>query len=129
MAPRRASRSGLHRHARAFQVDRRATAEIVALAVGREMFLVRAPAELARLPSLADVRRHDQVLANSLRCLRGSATWVSRSAQWMTLTPSFIASLPHSSRVFGIFTSPETSRAIFTMPCLTQCEIRPGFAP
>jgi len=43
----------------------------------------------------------DHVLMNSPRCLRGQASWVSRSATWITLTSSRRASAAQAWRVAG----------------------------
>src|SRR5262245_51101422 len=48
----------LHRHAGALQVDGRPAAEVVARAIGREMPLVRAPAQFRGLTALADEPVH-----------------------------------------------------------------------
>ena len=80
-----------------------------------------------------------QVLTNSSTCLGRSVIWVSRSLQWITLTPSFIASRlkvrPSASWRISSASGPCTFRssssrsAMSIRPCFVQCEISPGLAP
>ena len=87
----------------------------MALAVGREMFLVRAPAELARLPSLADEADHRPGVGELIALLARLGDLGVALGTMDDLDAELHRKPAHSSRVFGIFTSPETSRAIFTM--------------
>ena len=90
------------RDARLRQIDRRAAAEIVA-ACRRAGNCARAmpqPSSAGCEPSETKPST-DQVLTNSLGSFGMVETCVSRSAMWMTLTPSRCASSAHSPRLAG----------------------------
>jgi len=80
-----------------------------------------------------------QVLTNSSICFGTSVICVSRSLQWMTLTPSSMARWlklrvemnPSSASAFLplALRSPIIVFAMSISPCLVKCEIRPGLAP
>src|SRR5229473_150437 len=71
----------------------------------------------------------DQVLTNSPGSFGISDTCVSRSAMWMTLTPSRSARRAQSPLLVG--SPPPISEPCATSisACLTKCETRPGLAP
>src|SRR5450759_6507 len=71
----------------------------------------------------------DQVLTNASIGLGCLARWVSRSAIWMPLMPAFLASRPHSSRVFGSLNLRPMSPATLSSACLTNQDTMPGLAP
>src|ERR1700681_2431429 len=71
----------------------------------------------------------DQVLTNTSNGFGFLARWVSRSAIWTPLTPTFLASLPHSSRVFGSANLSLRSPATLSSACLTNHDTIPGLAP
>ena len=71
----------------------------------------------------------DQVLTKTSSGFGCLARWVSRSAIWMPLTPSFLASSPHSSRVFGSSNLTSRSPATLNSACLTNQDTMPGLAP
>jgi hypothetical protein len=56
-------------------------------------------------------------------------TWVSRSAMWITLTPSAAPSAAHCSRVVGVAAACPVSLAMLSIACLTKCDTSPGLAP
>ena len=80
-----------------------------------------------------------QVLTNSSTAFGTSEICVSRSLQWMTFTPSSIASSLNvcdfaSAAIFAAlapltFFSATAAAAMSSRPRFVQCEIRPGFAP
>src|ERR1700722_5674737 len=71
----------------------------------------------------------DQVLTKTSIGFGLTAPWVSRLAMWMPLTPAFLASLPHSSRVFGSLNLSPRSPATLRSACLTNHDTMPGLAP
>ena len=100
-------------------------------AVAREMFFVRAPAQLAGLRALADeaVDRPgvDELAAAACRDSRPACRARSNGS---TFTPSCIASRAQSSlRSRHVGACLQMSRAMLISACLTQCEISPGLAP
>src|SRR5207247_2071490 len=89
-------------------------------AIVRHPVFVGAPAELRRLHAFGN-----KTLIGFGRFER----WVSRSAIWMPLTPSFWASRPQPSRLFGSSNGVWLSRAISSSACLTNQDTMPGLAP
>ena len=80
-----------------------------------------------------------QVLTNSSTCFGRSVTCVSRSLQWMTLTPSWRARWLNSCaairRLISSAALPLTFLSAIRLwpmsirPCFVKWEIRPGLAP
>ena len=116
------------RRARAIEKDRGAAAEFVAAAIGRKMPLMRAPAELGRLHAFGDEAVDRPGVDEFARLFRDARDCVSRSAMWMTLTPSSAASAAHSRRPFGAAVMPASS-ARSSSATLMKCDTRPGLAP
>ena len=98
-------------------------------AVLRHPLLMRAPAELGRLQAFRDEAFHRPGVDEHFSGFGCFARWVSRSAMWMPLTPSSMASLAHSSRLFGSVNLWPVSLATLTSACLTNHDTMPGLAP
>ena len=107
--------------ARPQQVDRRVAADLVPAAVRRQRLLVRAPAQLGRLAAFADEAVDRPGVDELARLLGRSATWVSRSAIWITLMPSAAPAPPSPRAVAGRCASTPVSRAMSSIACLTKC--------
>ena len=80
-----------------------------------------------------------QVLTNSSICFGTSVIWVSRSLQWITLTPSSLARCANfpaamwplrasALRPLAFFSS-IAAVAMSIRPCFVKCEMSPGLAP
>jgi len=102
--------------------------DVVPAAVGREMPLVRAPAEFGGLAALADEPSTDQVLTNSSGAFGAFATWESRSATWITLMPRSGQASP-SRRARTAIRVDLRVPAMLSSACFTKCDTNPGLAP
>ena len=125
-------RPGAHARARArlHQVDRRQAAEIVALAVAREVALVRAPAQLGRLRALADEAVHRPGVDELARLLGLVGDLRVALGDVDDLDAELARERRPSRRARSACRRPRRCpSAMFSSACLTKCETRPGFAP
>jgi hypothetical protein len=123
-------RPGAHarRGARLRQVDRGAAAEVMALAVAREILLVRAPAQLGRLATLAD-EAVDRPGVDELVGLLGHRRPACRARRCARPSRRAARELRPLLAARGRRRATPVSAARFSSACLTKCETRPGFAP
>ena len=71
----------------------------------------------------------DQVLTKTPRGLGVRTRWVSRSAMWMPLTPTFCISRHQSSRSLGTVRLETGVAGQIKSACLTNQDTMPGLAP